>query len=275
LTYKEFAPTQLGLDEIYSSAYVHFQAGKPNSDPADINSARQKLARCRKLLQERRPPGELRLLDVGCATGRFVSIANGLGYQADGIDPYLPDDLEDGTLRKLAPEQVAESSYDIAVLLNVMEHLDEPRPMLQSIHRLLKPGGVLLLTCPYGESLARRFYRDRWIHLALDEHLLFWTPRALTTVLREIGFKGDFSVRIAGSPFPFGRLQASTTDSLPDSEQAECKAPRDPAPPSFQSRVWQVARKIQRKETTANFVRSMVHFTRTGDYLEYAIRVDK
>jgi len=274
LVYKEFAPTTGGLAKIYSANYVHFQNSPSHTDPADINSARQKLSRCRQLLGTHCSPKELRLLDVGCGSGGFVEIAQRLGYSADGIDPYLPDQLQSSHLQKKSPSCVSPNSYDIAVLLNVAEHLDAPRPMFAAVRQLLKPCGVMLLTCPYGDSFARRIHQSCWGHLALDEHLLFWTPRSLTRLLRELGFYGKISYRIAGSPFPYGRVEPQTTVTMPTDTNQHFSPHKDNRQ-SLQARMWQSARAIQRQEATANLVRHFIHFTHSGDYLEYAIGVGK
>src|SRR5205085_5744285 len=89
------------------------------------------------------------------------------------------------------------------------EHVPDPHSLFASVRRLLKPHGVLLVACPYGASLARRFHRERWTHLALDEHVLFWTPGSLRIATRRAGFEGPASLRISGSPFPFGRAAAT------------------------------------------------------------------
>lgn len=274
LVYKEFVPTTSGLAKIYSANYVHFQNSPAAADPAEVNSAKQKLSRCQQLLGTHRPPEELRLLDVGCGSGGFVKIAHSLGYLANGIDPYLPDQLQSSHLQKKSPNCVSPNSYDIAVLLNVVEHLDQPRVMFAAVRQLLKADGVMLLTCPYGDSFARRLHQSWWGHLALEEHLLFWTPRSLTRLLRELGFDGKVSYRIAGSPFPYGRVEPRTavpmlTDTKPQSPSSPAKRK------SLQARIWRSARAIQRQEATANFVRRLIHLTHSGDYLEYAIGVGK
>ncbi|MEM7554062.1 MAG: class I SAM-dependent methyltransferase [Cyanobacteria bacterium P01_A01_bin.84] len=290
LVYKEFAPTARGMEKIYSNDYVHFLDNSSVTDNLpEINSAKQKLQRCRNLLDNKKSPSQLKLLDIGCGSGSFVRIAQNLGYSAQGIDPYLPSELESSYLHKRSPESVDANSYDIAVLLNVAEHLDEPRKMFSSIYDLLKPTGVMLLTCPYGDSLARQIYRGAWGHLALEEHLLFWTPASLTHMLREIGFKGKVSYRIAGTPFPYGRIKQqvdipSKSSQLNYSNQDKsqsCTTPDNAQKNdqkhhrrSFQSYIWQLARYTQRQEITANVIRSLMHLTHTGDYLEYAIKVE-
>jgi SAM-dependent methyltransferase len=224
-------------------------------------------------MKTRRPPEELRLLDVGCGAGGFVDIALRYGYVAEGVDPNLPAGLNQPYLKRKSSAEIAPRSYDIALLLNVAEHLVEPRQMFSEVRQLLKPDGVMLLTCPYGDSLARRVHRDRWGHLVLDEHLLFWTPRSLHRALREAGFQGKSSYRIAGSPFPLGR---SVAPSPLSNRQADTKTQSNGGGQmslSWQRKVWQMARIVQGHARIANYVRSLVHLTRLGDYLEYAIAV--
>ncbi|BAY33445.1 methyltransferase [Nostoc carneum NIES-2107] len=273
LVYKKFAPTAKGMAKIYSEYYVHFLTDSSQITEADINSAKQKLDRCRKLLGRNNLLDNLKLLDIGCGSGNFVKIAQGFNYLAEGIDPYLPPQLENTYLHKKCPEDIPNSSYDIAVLLNVAEHIDQPIMLFSAVRQLLKPGGVMLLTCPYGNSLARQIHQACWGHLALDEHLLFWTPASLTSLLRQLGFHGKVSYRIAGSPFPYGRVKPQTTVSTCTETQHQPFLDSKNQKQSLQTQVWQLARFIQRQEKTANLVRSLVHFTHTGDYLEYAINV--
>lgn len=267
LVFKELFPTAEEINAIYADGYEHFNAG--GTSAGEINSGRQKLARCRNLLKSKgnAPP---RLLDIGCGAGAFTQIANDAGFDADGIDPYLPENAQSERLKQRGPEEVAPESYDVATLLNIAEHLDKPRETFTAVYRLLKPGGVMLLTCPFGASWAFQRYRAAWCHLALDEHLLFWTPRSLTYLLRDIGFKGAYRYRIAGSPFPCGRNPAAP----PLVETAPAQTADAPPPPpraSWQRTVFQCGQKIQRQAVFANVVRSAVHWARLGDYLEYAI----
>jgi hypothetical protein len=272
LVFKELFPTLVGLEKIYSPDYVHFAQDEEDYDKAELCSAKQKLIRCCRLLGRRAGASPIRLLDIGCGTGKYVRMAKSLGYEAHGIDPFLPNHLESNLLRRASPESVESSFYDVALLLNVAEHLTEPRRLFASVYSLLKPGGVLLLTCPYGDSVARRYYKDKWIHMSLDEHLLFWTPTSLKNLLGNLGFAGRISYRVAGSPFPFGR------DKSASSEKSGCVAGlRKPAShPNLdvQARIWRGARRLQRTQILANIVRGLVHYTRTGDYLEFGVRKD-
>jgi len=48
-----------------------------------------------------------------------------------------------------APLPIADAAADVVVSLSVMEHLREPQVMLSEAHRILKPGGSILLQVPF------------------------------------------------------------------------------------------------------------------------------
>jgi len=263
LVYKDRAPGSRALESMYSSNYVHFQPAADAGDRAAFLSFQQKLGRCRRLLAGPPPRGGWKLLDVGCGSGQFVAMAKELGYAAEGLDAFLPENLQSPNLHRGQLADLPAASFDIVTLLNVAEHVVEPAPLFQSVRRVLRPGGAMLLTCPFGGSLARRLHRGRWIHMALDEHLLFWTPPSLTGMLRPLGFSGPVSYRISGLPFPYGRTAISHD-----------KKPSEPALwQDAQAGTWRAAREIQRHVWIANAFRALIDWTHTGDYLEYAIRI--
>src|SRR5204862_6536324 len=139
LVFKEWFRAAQALDAMYAAGYVHFDAST-RQGAAEINSARQKLSRCRRLLASSASPEKIRLLDVGCGSGGFVRIARGLGYDAEGIDPYLPESLQATPgLRRASPDELPAATYDIALLLNVAEHVPDPHSLFASVRRLLKP----------------------------------------------------------------------------------------------------------------------------------------
>jgi len=274
LVFKELAPNAKGLLDIYSESYVHFDIISPSLGAAEVISAKQKLNRCMKLIGNGRRIQDLRMLDIGCGSGGFVQIATEMGISAEGIDPYLPEHLASSRLSKKTSEDIPPDSYDIAILLNVIEHLTDPCKTFSSVYRLLKPGGIMLVNGPYGDSMARRVYKAEWIHMVLDEHLLFWTPATLVSTLSKIGFSSNFSYRIAGSPFPFGRQRVNSESSNTNSS-VNIPSSHKKNNLKLQDYVWKWARKIQQHETTSNIIRELVHHTNSGDYLELAIIVDK
>lgn len=274
LVFKEAHPDTGAQRAIYGEGYAHFTEGTPPS-AADINSARQKLRRSLQLLGAERPAREIRMLDIGCGEGQFVRILRALGHAAEGIDPYLPERMAGPLLRRADPADIAAASYDVATLLNVAEHVVDPLALFASVRRLLKPGGVALVTCPYGDSWAQKAYCNRWCHMALEEHLLFWTPASLERCFRRAGFEGRMSLRIAGSPFPFGLAVPVATVSAGVAPTLAPEIASVSWPMRIQQSAWRAARRIQSHEMLGNAVRDLVNAARLGDYLEFAIQRDR
>lgn len=265
LVFKTTHPVAGGLGLLYDEAYVHFSE-PPRLGPAELLSARWKLRAGARRVAPR--AGPLRLLDIGCGAGQFVAVARDEGFLAEGIDPFLPDRLARPPLRRASPEDWPAESVDLAVMLNVAEHVVAPRALFASVRRLLAPGGALLVTCPHGGSWARRAFGPRWCHMALEEHLLFWTPASLARSLRDAGFAGPWSCRIAGSPFPFGRVPdpVDTVPVAPDAPPAPAASASSPA--------WSLARRLQSSAFAGGVLRRLIQASRLGDYLEFVIARD-
>jgi 2-polyprenyl-3-methyl-5-hydroxy-6-metoxy-1,4-benzoquinol methylase len=98
-------------------------------------------------------PQGARVLDIGCADG---SLFRQLGQQIGsgiGVDPELARSVANARFQLIAgsiPSDLAGSQFDAATMLAVAEHLpdDTITAMRDQCVRLLKPGGVLLITVP-------------------------------------------------------------------------------------------------------------------------------
>lgn len=90
-----------------------------------------------------------RLLDIGCGDMPYQELFASRANQVDTLDreartegvTYLGD--------VQAMTMISDGSYDSAVCLSVLEHVPDPVQALQEIARILKPGGVLLLSVPH------------------------------------------------------------------------------------------------------------------------------
>ena len=271
LVLKGELPDDKTLAGLYSKEYVHFRNPQAPPTAADVQSIANKLEACRSASRALREKTKYRILDVGCGGGSVVRILRDLGHDAFGIDPYLPEEISQRYLHRDAAEIAGEEEFDIVLMLNVAEHLPRPEALFSSIRPLLAFDGVLLLTCPFGDSLARKVYCERWGQIALDEHLLFWTRPSLQAFLRRLHFEGRLTCRILGTPFPLGKVPLlSDRAATSGSARAQLAAPALAAPAQGKgpALVWRVARQIQGNPKLALLARTILASSRLGDYMQ-------
>lgn len=150
------------------------------------------------------PAGPLRLLDVGCNTGRGGAVLKSLRPEVDiyGLDllqsrlDRLPQDVYSGTVCGSATQIPSlDETYDAVVAGEFIEHLlpIDAHRFVADAFRVLKVRGVLLLTTPNPGDLKMRARGGTCLGGA---HLSQHHPYTLKTVLKMYGFA---RVRIRGS----------------------------------------------------------------------------
>lgn len=183
--------------------------------PDIVSRSRTDLAeRCvhwmRSLLPYVLPPA--RVLEIGCAHGGFVAMLRQAGYDAMGLElsPAIVD-LARNTfgvpvLTGLLEEwHLSAGTFDAVVLMDVVEHLPQPLPMLQRCVQLLKPNGVLLLQMPQypaGQSLQQLMAAGHKFPQMLDpdEHLYLYSSQAAHQLMERAGAR---HVRLIPAIFDF------------------------------------------------------------------------
>jgi SAM-dependent methyltransferase len=106
--------------------------------------------RARKAIANILPGG--RLLDVGCHDGHLVRTARNRVAAAVGLDPLAAPGAEDDIefIRDVFPAKadLEDASFDSISMLAVLEHMEEPHAVAAECHRLLRPGGRVIVTVP-------------------------------------------------------------------------------------------------------------------------------
>lgn len=141
-----------------------------------------------------------KILDIGCAGGAFLKAAHNLGLTTKGIEPnkWLSEyarkhyglDVQAGVLSDFRFE---DNSFDVITLWDVIEHVPNPEFELREIHRILKPGGLLVINYPDHVSLPARLLGRKW-PFWLSVHLTYYTPETIKKHLN----KCEFSVESIG-----------------------------------------------------------------------------
>lgn len=143
------------------------------------------------------------VLDVGCADGQFLTRAGVLGHCVTGVD-FSAEDIaltralgHEAYIADLSRENAlveGNRRFDAIVLFQVIEHLEEPDLVFAGLGKLAAPGAMLMLGCPSSRRYTRAFEHpervgssDFWD--APPQHVLRWTPAALTAFLERHGWR--------------------------------------------------------------------------------------
>jgi SAM-dependent methyltransferase len=137
------------------------------------------------------------ILDVGCGLGFFLRALDANRWDRYGIEP-MPVPYREvaralGSDRILNTDLIAaglpSGRFDVVTFWDSLEHLPNPRAILQETGRLLRPGGIVLIGLPnFGGYQARHFGED-WFGLSLPHHFFHYTRETLTRLLEHCGFR--------------------------------------------------------------------------------------
>ena len=157
-------------------------------------------------------PKRGRLLEIGCSMGFLLAKFRDDGWEAEGIEPnrgYCDFIGEYHGIKAssaiLEEADVPSDSFDVVVMLHVIEHVPDPLSTLKEIFRVLKPGGTLILETPRYDSLMFKLLRHRERSVSCDGHIYFFTTETLSRLSREAGFKLEF-IRYVGRSLNLARL---------------------------------------------------------------------
>lgn len=169
--------------------YAHLAGGAPGL----LTRVRARLRRRRVLKNVPPWQGQGRLLDVGCATGRFLQRMQALGWRVSGIelDPVaaakargVTPDVSVGDPAELA---LPPASFDLITAFHVVEHLPDPAAALRNMLAWLAPGGLMIVEVPnvggWGGALFGRF----WSGLDFPRHLIHFTPATMRALVERCG----------------------------------------------------------------------------------------
>jgi len=177
-------PSQAVLDAYYAASYL------PRTEDETVWEGTRGSpydAAARAIAE--RTPARGDLLDVGSGFGGFLARAGQDGWRLHGVDPSESAfrscrrrfgkqmELHQGAFEhaQLQPE-----SFDCITMLNVIEHVRQPKRLCEQAFVLLRPGGCLALRWP------QRVLRGTLS--AAPAHLHGFTGRSITRMLELVGY---------------------------------------------------------------------------------------
>jgi len=145
-----------------------------------------------------------RILDVGCGSGFFLRALSAENWDRFGVEisssasetaahAIGANRVFAGTLSDVKFEPL---SFDVITFWSSLEHTNKPRSNLAAAHRLMKPGGALIVQLPNRDSYQAEWFGRDWFALDAPRHRYHFNLTILDGLLRETGFelfRGSFS----------------------------------------------------------------------------------
>ena len=147
--------------------------------------------------------GNRRLLDVGCGLGYFVKRALDAGWDAYGCDVSESWVAHARSLvgsRRIGAGALRNDTFgggfDLITTWDVLEHVHDPVPFLETIAALLAPGGRVFIRTPnlswvYPTYTARRRLLGSEVELGPLNHVVYYSAATLTRALRRAGLEPE------------------------------------------------------------------------------------
>jgi 2-polyprenyl-3-methyl-5-hydroxy-6-metoxy-1,4-benzoquinol methylase len=137
-----------------------------------------------------------RLLDVGCATGYLLEVAQERGFEPFGVElngfsarqaqeKFGADRIHCGMVED-AP--FPRGSFQSIVMSDLLEHVRSPRQLLTRVRDLVAPGGALVVVAPDVGGLSSKLLRSNWTDYK-REHLFYFDKRTLAATLTAADFR--------------------------------------------------------------------------------------
>lgn len=137
---------------------------------------------------------EKRILDIGSGNGQFLYEMKELGMDVYGVEP---GDFNQKETKKYGLNiektdflnyKSKKEYFDIITMNHVLEHVSEPKIVLEKIKTILKKDGLLILGIPNTDSLAYSIFSKDWHQLDVPRHLFDYSNKNIVELLKKKGF---------------------------------------------------------------------------------------
>ncbi|MCX5704057.1 MAG: class I SAM-dependent methyltransferase [Candidatus Omnitrophica bacterium] len=139
-----------------------------------------------------------KLLDIGCGSGRFLSLMQKQGFDVWGCElnlnskDFAPKFL-DGRIfyKELSKCNLASKSFDVVLMIQSLEHVNQLDELVIEIRRVIKDNGIVFIYVPNMEFFEFRLFGAYYYNLEAPRHLYCFTRRSISNLLSRHGFKVD------------------------------------------------------------------------------------
>jgi len=164
-------------------------------------------ARIKKIKRYINKTEKPKILDIGSSFGGFLSIAKEYGFDPYGIE--ISDYSRNYSTKLLGEDRIFKNFlgkfesefFDVITMIELIEHLDDPKKYIIECYKVLKKNGILVIQTADMNGLQAKREGINY-HYFIPYHLHFFPAATLTEKLKEIGFSNVKIFR----PVEFGLL---------------------------------------------------------------------
>ncbi|MBI5944627.1 MAG: class I SAM-dependent methyltransferase [Chloroflexi bacterium] len=138
-------------------------------------------------------PIKFDLLDVGCFDGRFFStLPPAFKFSGVEINPQAAEQARQKGIEIIgtdfqAIEGLPSDAFDVVTAFDVVEHITDPAGFLKQAVRVVRPGGLIIISTGNALSLPLRLLGSRHYFVVNAEHVSFISPQWCKRLAGEIG----------------------------------------------------------------------------------------
>jgi SAM-dependent methyltransferase len=143
-----------------------------------------------RVIASLRLPADARILDAGCGSGRNMvelaryGTASGVELSPVSVEAARRRGVGEVVTGSITDMPFAAASFDLAVCLDVIEHLEDDHAALAELRRVVGPGGALLVTVPA--------YPWLWSsHDTVNQHQRRYTKTSLLAAATSAGWRRE------------------------------------------------------------------------------------
>ncbi len=197
LVYLNPRPTVAEFERIYPPNYHAFDFSE--AEFGFVHKVRSRLEAKRLLEFCKDLPTDAKILDVGCGDGFHLKLLRDFGkktWDLQGLDASEKAveaakksgiNVHFGTAEE---NNLSENFYDLAFLIQTVEHVEKPDAVLSSVCKLLKPHGKLIIVTDNTDSLDFRFFKKSyWGGYHFPRHWNLFNRKSLTKLAEKTGFE--------------------------------------------------------------------------------------
>ena len=129
------------------------------------------------------------MLDYGAGVGSFADHAKRKGWSVEAFetDTDCKKTLKERKIT-IVDEKLCKNRYDVITMWHVLEHLQNPKKILEKLYNSLKPTGRVFIAIPNHSSWDAQHYKENWAAFDVPRHIWHYNKNSFHKLIKQTGF---------------------------------------------------------------------------------------